>query len=844
QALGANDHLTKTFEVQTADGTTQTVTVTVDGANDAAVITGDTRGGVGEDGVLNTSGDLNATDVDSATSFQESSVTDAHGTFTVGTDGAWSYTLNNDSPAVQALGANDHLTKTFEVQTADGTTQTVTVTVDGANDAAVITGDTRGGVGEDGVLKTSGDLNATDVDSAATFQESSVTDAHGTFTVGTDGAWSYTLNNDSPAVQALGANDHLTKTFEVQTADGTTQTVTVTVDGANDAAVITGDTRGGVGEDGVLNTSGDLNATDVDSATSFQESSVTDAHGTFTVGTDGAWSYTLNNDSPAVQALGANDHLTKTFEVQTADGTTQTVTVTVDGANDGPTTGAVTLAAGTEDNSVTIRASDLLSQAHDIEGDTLSVTNLHANNGSITDNHDGTYTFTPNHDFNGQVDLSYTISDGHGGNTEGSAKFDVTAVNDGPVVSGDVTLTSGTEDRSVTIKAGDLLGHASDVDGDTLSVSNLSASNGTITDNHDGTYTFTPNQDFNGHVDLTYTVADGHGGEAPGKAGFEVSAVADDARIVAPDVSITYGSANTSQTLAGTAGADTLVGGGGNDTLTGGAGNDVLYGDAGPNSGGPFNVALNIDASATVNGEHVGTITLTGLPDGANLSAGVHNADGSWTLSAGDLHGLTANVADATPFNVGIAVQTVDGTSTHVTTSSMSVDFHSTTVDGNDTISGGAGSDTMYGGGGNDTFLISDNDGSTDTFIGGDGTDTIMGNWSYDTLKVDNHLANLQGIEVIDGGDGTPAYNTIQGGSGNDELDFSGMTVKSFVIDGGAGNDTITGTSGNDTISGGAGSDTMSGGAGNDTFLISNNDGSTDTFIGGDGTDTIMGNWS
>ncbi|WP_152619671.1 VCBS domain-containing protein, partial [Paramagnetospirillum magnetotacticum] len=162
----------------------------------------------------------------------------------------------------------------------------------------------------------------------------------------------------------------------------------------------------------------------------------------------------------------------------------------------------------------------------------------------------------------------------------------------------------------------------------------------------------------------------------------------------------------------------------------------------------------------------------------------------------------------------------------------------------NDTISGGAGSDTMSGGAGNDTFLISNNDGSTDTFIGGDGTDTIMGNWSYDTLKVDNHLANLQGIEVIDGGDGTPAYNTIQGGSGNDELDFSGMTVKSFVIDGGAGNDTITGTSGNDTISGGAGSDTMSGGAGNDTFLISNNDGSTDTFIGGDGTDTIMGNWS
>ncbi|EME67446.1 large exoprotein, partial [Paramagnetospirillum caucaseum] len=70
--------------------------------------------------------------------------------------------------------------------------------------------------------------------------------------------------------------------------------------------------------------------------------------------------------------------------------------------------------------------------------------------------------------FNGNVDLSYTISDGQGGTTAGSASFDVAAVNDGPTTS-EVSLASGTEDRSFTITAEQLLAHAGDVDGDALS---------------------------------------------------------------------------------------------------------------------------------------------------------------------------------------------------------------------------------------------------------------------------------------------------------------------------------------------------------------------------------------
>ena len=53
------------------------------------------------------------------------------------------------------------------------------------------------------------------------------------------GVWTYTLNNNNATVQALNVGGTLTDTFTVHTADGTAQLVTVTINGANDAPVIT-----------------------------------------------------------------------------------------------------------------------------------------------------------------------------------------------------------------------------------------------------------------------------------------------------------------------------------------------------------------------------------------------------------------------------------------------------------------------------------------------------------------------------------------------------------------------------------------------------------------------------
>ena len=65
-----------------------------------------------------------------------------------------------------------------------------------------------------------------------------------------DGVWIYTLDDSNRAVQALNVGDTLTDTFTVTTVDGTPQVVTVTINGTNDAAIISGTTTGSVIEAG------------------------------------------------------------------------------------------------------------------------------------------------------------------------------------------------------------------------------------------------------------------------------------------------------------------------------------------------------------------------------------------------------------------------------------------------------------------------------------------------------------------------------------------------------------------------------------------------------------------
>src|SRR4029077_17222329 len=284
--------------------------ITIQGANDAAGITGTATDSVTEKrGVINAtvgdataSGDLDATDVDSSNAFQvQSGLAKTYGTFSIDATGAWSYTLNDGNTDVQALNTGGTLHELVTVATADGTEKVIDITINGANDAAVITGTATDTVTEkSGVLNAtagdataSGDLDATDVDSSNAFvAQSGVANTYGTFSIDATGAWNYTLNDGNTDVQALNTGGTLHELVTVATADGTEKVIDITINGANDAAVITGTATDSVTEkSGVLNAtagdataSGDLDATDVDSSNAFvAQSGVAKTYGTFSI---------------------------------------------------------------------------------------------------------------------------------------------------------------------------------------------------------------------------------------------------------------------------------------------------------------------------------------------------------------------------------------------------------------------------------------------------------------------------------------------------------------------------------------------------------------------------------
>ena len=267
----------------------------------------------------------------------------------------WSYTLDDANAAVNALNVGDSLIDTITVLTVDGTSQDITLTIQGADDAVVISGDTSGTVTEDTGMAATGTLTATDPDDANGFQPNAgLVGSYGTCHASMPaGDWSYTLDDANATVNALNVGDSLIDTITVLTVDGTSQDITLTIQGADDAVVISGDTSGTVTEDTGVAATGTLTATDPDDANGFQPNAgLVGSYGTASINAAGDWSYTLDDANAAVNALNVGDSLIDTITVLTVDGTSQDITLTIQGADDAPVIGGGTTGTVTEDTGV------------------------------------------------------------------------------------------------------------------------------------------------------------------------------------------------------------------------------------------------------------------------------------------------------------------------------------------------------------------------------------------------------------------------------------------------------------------------------------------------------------
>ncbi|WP_201772384.1 VCBS domain-containing protein, partial [Hoeflea sp. BAL378] len=446
----------------------------------------------------------------------------------------WTYALANG--ALDFLGAGETVTLSFDVRIRDGifsTTQTVTLTVTGTNDAPVITSrvqsglvdetaDVPGGLDAD-PASVSGTISFSDVDlsddpsashdggtvtgvtlangsaltaaqvaalkagfslaDAALSNFSSVTGAGST-------GWTYQIANG--AADFLGAADSVQLTFRVTINDqrgGTiAQDVVITVTGTNDVPVVAaGDVTGGVTERvtpaGDITDTGTIAFTDVDLSDTHTINPAiaasTGALGTLTAsvtsdttgtGTGGVISWNYRVTASAVEYLAAGETKIETFTITLSDGrggtVERTISVTITGTNDVPlvasedVTGAVTeqvTPAWNLTDSGTIAFTDVdLGDTHTINPAIAASTGaLGALTASVTSDTTGTGT-------GGIISWSYsvaasaveylalnetkvetftiTLSDGRGGTVERTISVTITGTNDVPVVaSEDVT---------------------------------------------------------------------------------------------------------------------------------------------------------------------------------------------------------------------------------------------------------------------------------------------------------------------------------------------------------------------------------------------------------------------
>ena len=454
-------------------------------------------------------------------------------------------------------------TVTDDQGATDATPATATITVNPVNDAPIASDASSSGDEDSGAIA----VLLTGTDSDGTVQSITLGSLPANGTLYVDGALT------TPAVVGAAypgsalpfyflpnANYNGTVTFaytvtdDQGASDATPAIATITVDPVNDAPVADADKALSVGEDSG-NTGLAIGApTDVDGdVLTITVTSVPDpAIGTVYL-SDGVTAVANGATLTAAELTGllfrpvANANgAAGTFSYSVDDGNggvdVQTVTLNVTPVNDPPVADADAYTTA-EDAVLGVPAvSGVLFGDSDIDGDSLTVTGFtQPANGTVAVGADGSFVYTPNANFNGADSFTYAVSDGNGGTATGTVSIAVTPVNDAPIASDDSYAAS--EDVALIVPG--FLGvgaNDGDVDGDTLTfVIDAAATNGTVTLNADGSFSYMPNPGFNGTDSFTYTASDGNGGTATATVTIGVGeandapTAADDGFVVAED---------------------------------------------------------------------------------------------------------------------------------------------------------------------------------------------------------------------------------------------------------------------------------------------------------------------
>ena len=349
--------------------------------------------------------------------------------------------------------------------------------------------------------------------SAILFSEPS----HGELELSDDGSFVYT-----PDADYVGQDS-----FMYVASDGScpSQLASVTIEvTAPGASPVSADDSYAIAEDGTLDVGAThgLLANDTDANGDPLSAVLVDgpAHGTLTLDADGSFVYTPEADYTGMDSFlyAADDG--------TGEGNVATVNISVDPVNDRPTA-ANDFVETDEDAPLTLELPGLLGNDSDIDGDALEASLVSGpQHGDLTLNADGTFSYTPEANFHGLDGFSYVVSDGAATSDVAAVTIGVNSVNDLPVAANEEYATD--EDVPLVIAAPGILANDTDVDGDVLTPTIMHGpQHGEITLNADGSFTYTPDANWNGTDGFSYVVLDGAGESEVAVATINVASIAD-----------------------------------------------------------------------------------------------------------------------------------------------------------------------------------------------------------------------------------------------------------------------------------------------------------------------------
>ncbi|TMS95791.1 hemagglutinin, partial [Pseudoalteromonas sp. S979] len=288
-------------------------------------------------------------------------------------------------------------------------------------------------------------------------------------------------------------NDNGTATVSYTITDGTQSAsgiLTVTITSVNDTPVANPDTATILEDAAPTSINVIANDTDVDSDP-LAISTASASTGSVSV-----------SGSNLVYTPEANFNGQAVVNYTLTDGTTTAagvLTVTVTAVNDAPVANPDT-ATILEDAAAT--NINVLGNDTDEENDALSISALTTTSGAVTSTGNDVI-FTSEANFNGQVTVNYTLSDGTD-TAMGVLTITVTPVNDAPIANPDsATILEDAVTTNINVLSND-----TDPENDSLTISEASTNTGSVSV-AGSNLAYTPEADFNGQAVINYTLSDG-----------------------------------------------------------------------------------------------------------------------------------------------------------------------------------------------------------------------------------------------------------------------------------------------------------------------------------------------